>query len=88
MQGHVPGPPQPHFPLGLAPFIGYQATREPSPLSEMDAQEPDWLDEDVYAEEWGARHHPPMVRVMAVLVSISLVIAGLGTVFELLLNPH
>ena len=23
MQGHVPGPPQPHLPVGLSPVIGY-----------------------------------------------------------------
>ena len=46
MQGHVPGPPQPHFPEGLAPFIGYVATREPQPLDDRPPSEPGWADVD------------------------------------------
>jgi hypothetical protein len=94
MLGHVPGPPQPHFPEGLAPFLGYLATREPRPLDDRPPEEPAWVDVDSseldqFADvgEWEPMHRP-LVQVMAVIVSISLVVAGLGTVFEILLSAH
>jgi hypothetical protein len=94
MLGHVPGPPQPHFPEGLAPFIGYLATREPRPLDDRAPEEAAWTDADgteldQFADvgEWEPMHRP-LVQVMAVIVSISLVVAGLGTVFEILLSAH
>jgi hypothetical protein len=94
MLGHVPGPPQPHFPEGLAPFIGYLATREQRPLSERAPEEAAWADADsteldMFADvgEW-ERTHRPLVQVMAVIVSISLVVAGLGTVLEILFSAR
>jgi hypothetical protein len=94
MQGHVPGPPQPHFPVGLGPFIGYLAVREPRPLDDPVLQEPGWADEDGNAldmfddvGEWEPRHRP-LVRVMAVIVAFSLVIGGVGTVLEVLLTAR
>jgi hypothetical protein len=42
------------------------------------------LDEDVYAEEWGPRH-PRIIKVTALVLSVSLVIAGLSTVLDLIL---
>ncbi len=95
MLGHLPGPPQPHFPEGLAPFIGYLATREPRPLDERVLQEPGWVDADAeYAldefddvGEWEPMHRP-LIQVTAVIVCISLVAAGVGTVLELLLSAH
>jgi hypothetical protein len=91
MQGHVPGPPQPHFPEGLGPFIGYLATREPRPLGERAPEEPAWedvdgcpLDEFDDVGEWEPMHRP-LMQVIAVVVSIALVVAGVGTVLEVLL---
>jgi hypothetical protein len=87
MQGHVPTPPQPHFPTGLAPAIGYLATREPGPLDERDALEAEsWSYEDL-DQEWPSGHSR-VVKVTAVIVSFSLVIAGLGTVVEIVLSAH
>jgi hypothetical protein len=94
MQGHVPGPPQPHFPEGLAPFIGYLATREPRPMGERPPGEPAWeevdglaLDEFDDVGEWEPMHRP-LIQVIAVVLSISLVVAGVGTVLELLLSSR
>lgn len=87
MQGHLPGPPQPHVPISLAPFIGYMATREPQPLEERTPEEPEWWEDDVYAESWG-RRHPPLVRVVAAVLSVCLVVAGVGTVLELVLTAR
>ena len=86
MHGSLPVPPQPHFPTGIAPAIGYLATREPQPLEERSPREPEWWEiDDEDGQEWGPRY-PKVVKLTAVVVSISLVVAGLGTVFELLLS--
>jgi hypothetical protein len=85
MQGHVPMPPQPHFPTVLSPAIGYIATREPQPLEDRSPEPLEWWEDEI--EEWGPRH-PRFVKITAVVVSISLVVAGLGTVFELLLTTR
>jgi hypothetical protein len=95
MQGHVPGPPpQPHFPVGLGAFIGYVATREPRPLDDRAPQEAGWADEDGYAldvfddlGDWEPMHRP-LVKVTAIIVSISLLVAGVGTVLEILLSSR
>jgi hypothetical protein len=94
MQGHVPVPPQPHFPEGLGPFIGYVATREPRPLDDRAPSEPgcDLVDDealDMFADvgEWEPMHRP-LVQVLAVILSLSLVVAGVGTVLELLLSSR
>ena len=96
MQGHVPGSPQPHFPQGLAPFVGYLATREPGPRGGQVPPEPAWVDEregntelDQFADvgNWEPMHRP-LIRVIAVLLSISLLIAGMGTLLELLLTSR
>lgn len=87
MQGHLPVPPGPHYPVGLAPLIGYVATREPQPLEDRDPVEPDWMYEEDYEEEWGPRHSR-VIKVTAVVVSLSLVLAGLGTVLELVLSAR
>ncbi len=91
MQGHLPGPPQPQFPVGLGAFIGYVATREPRPLDERPPEEPAWADANGYAldmfddvGEWEPMHRP-LIKVMAVIVSISLLVAGVSTVLDLLL---
>jgi hypothetical protein len=94
MQGHVPGPPQPHFPDGLGPFIGFLATREPRPLRERPVEEPGFDEVDGYAldefddvGEWEPLHRP-LIKAIAVIVSISLVVAGLSTVLELLVSAR
>ncbi len=94
MLGHAPGPPQPHFPEGLTPFIAYLATREPRPLDDRPPEEAAWAEADETAldqfadvGDWDPMHRPFM-RVMAVIVSISLVVAGLGTVLEILLSAR
>ena len=94
MQGHLPGPPQPHFPEGLAPFIGYLATREPSPFDDRAPEEPAWgesdddaLDQFADVGEWEPMHRP-LIKVMAIVMSVSLLLAGLGTVLEVVLSAH
>jgi hypothetical protein len=95
MQGHVPGPPpHPSFPLGLGAFIGYVATREPRPLDDRAPQEPAWADEDGYAldvfddiGDWEPMHRP-LIKVIAFVVSISLLVGGVGTVLELVLSAR
>jgi hypothetical protein len=84
MQGHVPVPPQPHFPVGLSPVIGYIATREPQPLEERTPREREWgeIDDD---EEWAPRHSKV---IKATVVSLSLLVAGLGAVLDLVLAAH
>lgn len=91
MHGHLPGPPQPAFPVGLAPFIGYVATREPRPLDQPAPQEPGWADAEGYeldvfddVGDWEPMHRP-LVKVVAVIVSISLLVGGVSTVLELVL---
>jgi len=85
MQGHLPVPSQPHFPTGLSPAIGYLATREPQPLEERDPAIPDWWEDEI--EEWGPKY-PNVIKVTAIALSISLLVAGLGTVLELVLTAH
>jgi hypothetical protein len=87
MQGHLPVPPQPHFPIGISPAIGYLATREPQPLEERDPVILEWWEEEDIDEEWPARHSR-VVKVTAVVVSISLLVAGVGTVLEVILAAH
>ena len=87
MQGHLPVPPQPHVPIGLAPVIGYIATREPQPLEALTPAAREWWEIDDDVEEWPARH-PKVIRVTAVVVSISLLVAGLGTVLDMVLAAH
>ena len=77
MQGHLPTPPGPHIPIGLSPFIGYVATREPSPLEDRDPEPREWWEEDDELDEWGPRH-PPVVRVTAAVLALCLVVGGLG----------
>jgi len=95
MHGHLPGPPpQPSFPVGLGPFIGYVATREPRPLDDRAPQEPGWADEDGYeldmfddVGDWEPMHRP-LTRAIAVVVAISLLVGGVSTVLELVLSAH
>jgi hypothetical protein len=87
MQGHVPGPPQPHLPVGLSPVIGYIATREPQPLEERTPVEREWEDFDGDEEEWQPRHSK-VIKATAIIVSLSLLVAGLGAVLDLVLAAH
>jgi hypothetical protein len=87
MQGHLPTPPQPHFPIGLAPVIGYVATREPQPLEERSPVEREWWELDDDDEEWPTGR-PRVIKVIAVVVSISLLMAGVGTVLEVVLSAR
>jgi hypothetical protein len=87
MQGHLPTPPQPHIPIGLAPVIGYLATREPQPLEDREPVEPEWWEIDDDDEEWTPRR-PRVIRVTAVILSISLLLAGVGTVLEVVLSAR
>ena len=94
MQGHLPGPPQPHFPEGLAPFLGYLATREPRPFEERAPAEPGWaevdgldLDEFDDVGEWEPMHRP-LIKVTAVILSFALVVAGVSTVLDMLLSAR
>ena len=87
MQGHLPVPPQPHLPIGLAPAIGYLATREPVPTDDELDEAPEWAEMDDLPDEWGPRH-PPLVRITAAVLSLCLVVAGLGTVLEIVLSSR
>jgi hypothetical protein len=87
MQGHLPVPPQPHVPDGLAPIIGYIATREPQPLEDRLPVEREWWEVDDDEVEWAPRHSR-VIRATALVVSISLLLAGIGTVFELVLSTR
>jgi hypothetical protein len=88
MLGHVPTPPQPHVPIGLAPLIGYIATREPQPLEERDPAQLEWWEiDDVDEEDWVPRRQRAM-KVTAVILSASLLLAGVGTVLEIVLSAH
>jgi hypothetical protein len=95
MQGHLPGPPQPHFPTGLAPYVGYLATREPRPYDDRppaegsleEAGDYPRLDQFDDVGEW-ERMHRPLLKATAVVLSLCLVLAGVSTVVELLLGSH
>jgi hypothetical protein len=87
MQGHVPVPPQPHFPVDLSPVIGYIATREPQPLEERTPPEQEWGEMDGGEEDWGPRHSK-VIKATAVIVSLSLLVAGVGAVLDLVLAAH
>jgi hypothetical protein len=95
VQGHLPGAPQPHFPGGLGPFIGYVAAREPRPYEERPPEEPGWddiegdtrLDAFDDVGEWEAQHRP-LIKVVSVIVCVSLVAAGLGTLLDIVLSVH
>jgi hypothetical protein len=76
--------------------MGYLATREPRPLDDRAPEEAAWawadaddteLDQFADVGEWEPMHRP-LMQVMAVIVSISLVVAGIGTVLEILLSAH
>jgi hypothetical protein len=91
MQGHLPGPPQPHVPLGFAPYVGYLATREPRPLEDRPPAEAgpdaggDYPPLDLFDDlgPWEPMRRP-LFKATAVVLSLSLVLAGLGTVVEVL----
>jgi hypothetical protein len=87
MRGHVPVPPHTPFPAGLAPVIGYIATREPQPLEDRVPVERDWRELHDEADEGPARHSR-VVRVTAVVVSLSLVVAGIGTLLDIVLGAR
>jgi hypothetical protein len=87
MQGHLPTPPQPHVPIGLAPVIGYVATREPQPLDERAPVEPEWWEFEDVEDDWGPRRSR-LMKCTAVILAFSLAVAGLSTVLELLLSSH
>lgn len=87
MQGHLPVPPQPHVPIGLAPVIGYIATREPQPLEALTPAAREWWEIDDDEEEWTS-HRPAVMKVTAIVVSLSLLLAGLGTVLEVVLSAR
>lgn len=86
MQGHLPVPPQPHVPTGLAPVIGYIATREPRPLEEREPVEREWWETDDEGE-WPSRR-PRVIRVTAIVVSLSLLVAGLGSLLGAVLTAR
>jgi hypothetical protein len=87
MQGHLPTPPQPALPDGLAPSIGYIATGEPQPLQERPPAEREWWEIDDEEEEWSPRHSK-VIKATAIVVSLSLLLAGVGTVLDLVLSAH
>jgi hypothetical protein len=86
MQGHLPVPPQPHIPVGLSPVIGYIATREPQPLEERAPVEREWweIDDD---GEWPSER-PRVIRVTAIVLSLSLLVAGVGSVIGAVFAAH
>jgi hypothetical protein len=88
MLGHQPVPPQPHFPDALSPVIGYIATRQPQPLEDRAPVEREWWEvDDDEPEEWVSPHQR-MIKVTAIVLSLSLLLAGLGTVVDVVLSSH
>jgi hypothetical protein len=80
--------------VGLAPYLGYLATREPRPLDERGPEEPGWaeyegteLDEFDDIGEWEPMHRL-LIKVTAVIVSFALVVAGVSTVLDMLLSAR
>jgi hypothetical protein len=63
------------------------ATRDPQPLADRQPVEPEWWDDETYGEEWHSGHSP-VIKVTAVVLSVSLIVAGLGTVLELVLSAR
>jgi hypothetical protein len=84
MHGPLHGPPSPQVPVGLSPILGYMATREPEPLADLESDLPQWWDEEDYAEPWGTGH-PPVVKITAAVLALCLVVAGVGTLLEIIL---
>jgi hypothetical protein len=87
MQGHLPTPPQPPLPDGLAPILGYIAMREPRPLDARAPVEREWWEINDEEEEWTPRHSR-VIKATAIVVSLSLLLAGVGTVLDLVLSSH
>ena len=82
------------FPRAWARSSATSPPREPRPLDDRPPEEAAWADADgtvldQFADvgEWEPMHRP-LMQVMAVIVSISLVVAGVGTVLEILLSAH
>jgi hypothetical protein len=86
MQGHLPTPPQPHVPIGLAPVIGYMATREPQPLEERDPADLEWWEVDGLNEKEWVPGRQRFMKITAIVLSVSLLLAGVGTVLEIVLS--
>jgi hypothetical protein len=70
------------------------ATREPRPLDARAPQEPGWADEDGYAldvfddvGDWEPMHRP-LIKAIAIVVSVSLLVGGVSTVLELVLSAR
>ena len=84
----------PISPRGWLRYWATSPTREPRPLGERPPAEVAWADADddtldQFADvgEWEPMHRP-LVQVLAVLVSVSLVVAGVGTVLEVVLSAR
>jgi hypothetical protein len=88
MQGHLPSPtpPGPHVPIGVSPLLGYVATREPSPLESREPEPREWWDDDE-SEPWEPVR-PTLFRVTAAVLSVCLLVAGVGTVLEIILSSR
>jgi hypothetical protein len=86
MQGHLPVPQQPHVPVDLSAAVGYIATREPQPLEERTPLEREWWETD--DEEGWPSQRPRVIRLTAIVVSVALLVAGVGTVIGAVLGGH
>jgi hypothetical protein len=64
------------------------ATREPQPLESMAPVEREWWEiDDEEDDVWPSRRQT-VIKVTAILVSISLLLAGIGTVLEVVLSAR
>ncbi len=88
MQGHLPVPPQPHVPIGIAPVIGYIATPRATTARGTTPVERDWWEIDDDEDEPWASRRPAVMKVTAIVVSVSLLLAGLGTVLDVVLSAR
>ena len=86
--------PSPTSPRAWARSSATSRRREPRPLDDRPPEEAAWADADgtvldQFADigDWEPMHRP-LMQVMAVIVSISLVVAGVGTVLEILLSAR
>ncbi len=77
----------PTGPTASPPSSGTWPRAEPQPLEDREPVEPEWWEFDEVAEEWGPRRSR-LMGFTAVVLAAALLVAGVGTVLELVLSAH
>ena len=67
-------------------MIGYMATRDPQPLEERDPTDLEWWEDDGFDEEEWVPGRQRLMKITAIVLSASLLLAGVGTVLEIVLS--